>query len=152
MRILGIDPGPYDSAYVIWDGTHLLEHGFLSNVLLQQRLSGNGYDEVAIEWITCYGKVVGKDVFRTCAEIGRFDHERTAQLIERREIRLHLCDTARAGDPQVRRALLDRFGEQGTKKNPGVLYGIKGHEWSALAVAVVEYEKAREKEREMGAK
>ena len=140
MNVLGIDPGPYDSAYVIWDGARVIEHGHLANAVMQQRLSGNGYDELAIEWITCYGKVVGKDVFKTCAEIGRFDHERSARLIERREVRLHLCDTARSGDPQVRRALLDRFGEQGKKTAPGVLYGVKKHEWSALAVAVTAYD------------
>jgi hypothetical protein len=36
----------------------------------------------------------------------------------------------------VRQALIDRLGLQGTKKAPGPTYGIKSHEWAALAVAV----------------
>jgi hypothetical protein len=42
----------------------------------------------------------------------------------------------RAKDPNVRQALLDKIGPVGTKKNPGPLYGVSGHGWSALAVAV----------------
>ena len=54
---------------------------------------------------------------------------------------MHLCGHPRAKDPNIRQALLDRFGPGrekalGTKKAPGALYGIKGDEWAALAVAI----------------
>ncbi len=59
----------------------------------------------------------------------------------RREVKLHLCGTARAKDNNIRAALLDRFGGSrsvavGTAKHPGPLYGIRSHEWAALALAV----------------
>ena len=42
----------------------------------------------------------------------------------------------RAKDGNVRQALIDLIGEQGTKKNKGPTYGISSHSWAALAVAV----------------
>jgi hypothetical protein len=54
----------------------------------------------------------------------------------RKDIKLHLCNSPRAKDANVRQALIDRIGPQGTKKNQGPTYGIKSHQWAALAVAV----------------
>jgi hypothetical protein len=54
----------------------------------------------------------------------------------RKDVKLHLCNSPRAKDANVRQALLDRLGPQGTKKAPGPTYGVKSHEWAALAVAV----------------
>jgi hypothetical protein len=54
-------------------------------------------------------------------------------------VKLHLCGSSRAKDPNVRTALLDRFGgagAKGTKAAPGPLYGIAADLWSALAIAV----------------
>jgi hypothetical protein len=42
----------------------------------------------------------------------------------------------RAKDANIRQALLDLIGPQGTKAQPGPTYGIKSHTWAALAVAV----------------
>lgn len=144
MNILGIDPGTSESAYVIYNGQRVLEHGYLANAALLQRLTGNGYGAKAIERVSFYGQTVGASVFETCEWVGRFDAEATAMLIKRRDVRLHLCDTARAGDPQVRMAILDRFGgrkqAQGTTKARGPLYGIAKHEWAALAVAITAYD------------
>jgi hypothetical protein len=84
---------------------------------------------------------VGASVFETCVWIGRFmqvsqqagsDFSR----VFRRDIKLHLCNSPRAKDGNVRQALIDRLGPQGTKKAPGPTYGVKSHEWAALAVAV----------------
>jgi hypothetical protein len=45
-----------------------------------------------------------------------------------------------AKDANIRQAILDRFGGKekaiGKKANPGPLYGVKSHLWSALAVAL----------------
>jgi len=57
---------------------------------------------------------------------------------------MHLCKNNRAKDANIRQALLDRFPatgggkapQIGTKKQPGPLYGVTSHLWSALAVAV----------------
>lgn len=47
-----------------------------------------------------------------------------------------LCGVTNTTDKFIRMALIDRYGEPGTKKAPGPLFGISGHLWSALAVAV----------------
>ena len=52
-----------------------------------------------------------------------------------------LSATSRAKDAHVRQSLLDRYGSTrqlaiGSKSRPGPLYGISGHSWAALAVAV----------------
>jgi hypothetical protein len=61
-------------------------------------------------------------------------------LVYRKDIKLAFCGTCKAKDANVRQALIDRFGEQGTKLNPGRLYGIKKDMWSALAVALFWYD------------
>jgi len=86
------------------------------------------------------GMPAGKDVFNTCVFIGELKEACSqgfkAYLIERRFIKLHLRNSARAKDSNIRQALIDRFGAPGTKKSPGRLYGVKADEWAALALAV----------------
>ena len=53
----------------------------------------------------------------------------------RKQIVMHHCNDARAKDKNIRQAMIDRFGEPGTKKNPGGTYGISKDIWSALAIA-----------------
>jgi len=95
---------------------------------------------LAIEMIACYGMPVGNETFETCLWIGRFEEafnpSRDSLRCYRKDIKLHLCGTTRAKDPNVRQALIDRLGKPGTKKNPGPTYGVRSHVWSALAVAV----------------
>lgn len=149
MRVLAIDPGPIDSAWVIWDGSMILDHGKCPNGEIISLLSDR--DEfsdpahvVAIEMIASYGMPVGREVFETCVWIGRF--QQTAEnrgmpveLIPRREVKLHLCNSVRAKDANVRQALLDKVGPQGTKKQPGPTYGIKADCWAALGLALTAY-------------
>jgi hypothetical protein len=103
---------------------------------------------VAIEATSYYGKdfSVGKSIMETCRWIGRFEQhayqlKQSVVLIERMKVRLAICGHARCGDAQVRTAIIDRFGGSrsiavGTKKHPGPLYGVSGHCWAALAVAL----------------
>jgi hypothetical protein len=42
----------------------------------------------------------------------------------------------KAKDANIRQALIDKIGPQGTKKDPGPTYGISKDVWSALAIAV----------------
>jgi hypothetical protein len=69
------------------------------------------------------------------------------QLVYRRDVKLHLCHSPRAKDANVRQALIDRLGPQGTKKNPGPTYGMKSHLWAALAVGVYAMDKVVREER-----
>jgi hypothetical protein len=96
---------------------------------------------VAIEWIQSYGMAVGQTVFNTCLWCGRFqqvaiDGGFPVELIPRKEVKLHLCNSLRAKDANVRQALIDKVGPQGKKACPGPTYGIKADEWAALGLAV----------------
>ncbi|MBQ1764316.1 MAG: hypothetical protein IIZ92_15615 [Aquincola sp.] len=97
-------------------------------------------DTLAIEMIASYGMPVGREVFETCVWIGRFvqawHSPDKVRLVYRRDVKLHLCGSPRAKDPNIRQALIDKLGPAGTKKDPGPTYGVKSHAWAALGVAV----------------
>jgi len=140
---VGIDPGPRESAYVVWDGRCVIESGDLLNVELAKYLdSASDGVTVACEWIESFGMAVGREVFETVFTIGAFSQHATLRLVPRRDVKMHLCASPRAKDGNIRQALIDRFGVVGTKKNPGPLFGISSHRWSALAVAVTAHDLA----------
>lgn len=150
--ILAIDPGPEQSAYVLYDNDTRtpVEHGKIDNFTLLRKLgSWHAFEthhvhELAIEMIASYGMPVGREVFETCVVIGRILHawedDDCATRVYRSEVKTHLCGSVRAKDANVRQALLDAFGGKekavGSKKQPGPLYGVKADVWSALAVAI----------------
>lgn len=143
-KLLAIDPGPEESAYVVWSG-QLHRFGKLPNAdLLEHIREGMGADCCCIEMIASYGMAVGKTVFETCVWIGRFMEafgpERCDRLT-RNEIKNHLCHSSKAKDANIRQALIDRLGEPGTKKAPGATYGVSKDVWAALAVAVTWWDK-----------
>lgn len=153
--ILAIDPGNIESAFVIVENdlSKVIEKGKVDNDLLLNLIafwSNNEeykIDYVAIEGIQSYGMAVGKSVFETCYYIGRLiestkrDLIRNPVMIYRMEEKMCLCHSTKAKDSNIRQALIDRFGEVGTKKNQGYFYGFKKDIWSAMAVAVTYYEK-----------
>lgn len=150
MVVLAIDPGPVQSAFIFWNGEVILDKGLVENNKLLDILSVS-YPQVealAVEMIASYGMGVGKDVFETCVWIGRFiDRWKTSgnknhRLIYRREVKMHLCESMRAKDQNIRIALIDRFAPgfrnhgKGTKRDPSIFYGFKADLWQAMAVAV----------------
>lgn len=145
MKILAFDPGTTHTAYVEFHALKNINNfGKLENEKIYQEVlldRIDQYDYVAIEMIASYGMPVGKEVFETCLWIGRFmqgalDLEKSVKLVYRKDVKIHLCGTNKAKDGNIRQALIDRLGIQGTKKNPGITYGISGDIWAALAVAV----------------
>jgi hypothetical protein len=52
----------------------------------------------------------------------------------RTAIKKHL-GCGRGKDKDVRAALIAKWGEVGTRKNRGPLFGVSSHIWAALAVA-----------------
>lgn len=142
MNILALDPGPTESAFVVYDGERPLASGIMPNDDMRYVVKG-GAEHLAIEGIACYGMAVGKETFDTCYWIGRFIEAFNGPhtMVYRPDVKLHLCKSARAKDANVRQALIDKFGPGkekavGVKAKQGPLYGIKSHCWSALAVAV----------------
>lgn len=147
--LLAIDPGTTESGWVVLaDDGSITYSGVESNAEILKRAEtwGGG---LAIEMIASYGMPVGKEVFETCVWIGRFVQayesswrsyidgtlEQSAQLVYRRDVKLHLCGNARAKDANIRQALIDLYGPPGTKGSPGPTYGVKSHAWAALGVA-----------------
>lgn len=79
--------------------------------------------------IASYGMAVGKEVFETCVWIGRFIEIAIFKNIEveyiyRKDEKMNLCNSMKAKDSNIRQALIDRFGEVGTKKNPRLVLWI----------------------------
>ncbi len=149
--MIGIDPGNFESGWAIVgqttdDRLKVVNSGVDDNqLLLRQLLLNNSTHasmgaQLSIEMIASYGMPVGFEVFDTCVWIGRFvqawhEPDRVV-LCTRMAVKNHLCHSSKAKDANIRQALLDKLGPQGTKKNPGPLYGVKSHAWAAVAVAV----------------
>lgn len=139
--IFAIDPGTKESGWCVLSGHRVAGSGVVENGDLLERVKSLDWiDELAIEMIASYGMPVGAEVFETCVWIGRFQQAWSlpgaTRLVYRRDVKLHLCGTPRAKDANVRQALIDLIGPQGTKKQPGPTYGVKSHAWAALGVAV----------------
>ena len=136
--MIALDPGTSHTAFVQYDNCLIVDHGHVSNAEIRQILISREYTSVACEMIASYGMAVGASTFETCVWIGRFIEVSRVdvELIFRKDIKLFLCGTMRAKDANIRQALIDKIGPQGTKKTPGPTYGIKSHTWAALAVAV----------------
>lgn len=147
-KILAIDPGNEQSGWVIWNHNRVADSGVLPNdeMLFEIQRTTDVTMALAIEMIASYGMPVGREVFETCVWIGRFQQAwhspGSVRLVYRRDVKLHLCGSMKAKDPNIRQALLDKIGPQGTKKAPGPLYGVKSHAWAALGVAVTAQEMA----------
>lgn len=144
-RILAIDPGTAESGWCLFADGRVVESGVCGNQEMLTRVYMDDADELAVEMIASYGMAVGKEVFETCVWIGRFVEAwdrrcnrltERHRLIYRKDVKLHLCGSPRAKDANIRQALIDLLGPQGTKKQPGPTYGVRSHAWAALAVAV----------------
>lgn len=138
-RILAIDPGTTESAFLVWEGG-LLEGGMLPNPELRYRLLENAFGGAtlcAIEMVESFGMAVGKETFETVYWIGRFTECARMPVVRvyRKQVKIHLCGTVKAKDANIRQALIDMHGAPGTKKRPGGTFGVSGHLWAALAVA-----------------
>jgi hypothetical protein len=145
--VLAIDPGTTHSGWVRFIDNAPECSGVVENHEVFDLLRRFACAPVAIEMIASYGMAVGAEVFETCVWIGRFIQAAgpdRVRLVYRKDVKLHLCGSPRAKDPNIRQALIDRWGGKaeavGTVKKPGPLYGIKSHAWAALGVAVTAVE------------
>lgn len=142
--ILSIDPGPTESAWVSYDGAKPTAWAKVPNEqLLGMLRAGTPCDILVIEQIAAMGMAVGASVFETCVWTGRYIEAWDPMpwyRVKRHQVKMHLCGHPRAKDPNIRQALIDRYGGKdaaiGKKKTPGPLYGMAGDGWAALAVAV----------------
>jgi len=144
--ILAIDPGSEQSAIVFWDGETetIHEMGIFPNETLVKELPGRHHvgRSLVIEEIRSYGMPVGLSIFQTVFWSGRFAQAWRGDfnMLPRGKVKMHLCHTMRAKDSNIRQTLIDRFGVPGTKKKPGLTYGLKKDLWAAFALAVTFYD------------
>jgi hypothetical protein len=153
VMIYAIDPGPEQSALVVYcpAAQQVVSHQTEANDIILSQLASrvrSKADTLVIEQIASFGMPVGADVFETVFWSGRFAQAWTGynfampfERVKRHEVKQHLCRSQRAKDANIRQAILDRYGSTraiaiGTKDRKGPLYGIKGDEWAALAVAL----------------
>ncbi len=152
MRLLCIDPGTEASGVVVLHTpTKEIPNAWskISNWCLLSLIHDyrKTTDHMAIEMIASYGMPVGATTFETCLWIGRFIQAYNGEienhtLVYRGQVKDVLCKNRKAKDGNIRQALLDKYPrtgggktpQVGIKSNPGPLYGISKHAWSALAV------------------
>jgi len=159
QHLLAIDPGFHQSACVQYNtATEQIEnHVFLPNEEMRAFLeseaqtSDTGDCGLVVEMFEARGMPIGQESVETVFWAGRFleiwaQHCFPVFKMPRRDIKIHLFGTTRGvNDAVIRQFLIDRYGPEkqvalGTKKNPGPLYGLNGHERDALALAIAWWE------------
>lgn len=147
-EILALDPGCIETQFlVLTEGGSVYAHGHYPNEQVLERMVPflQCRFRVCIEGVQGMGMIVGQEVFDTALWVGRFYQAcvhvgTTPKIVYRRAVKLHICGDSRAKDPNIRQALIDRYGGReaaiGKKSKPGPLYGISSHAWSALALAI----------------
>lgn len=146
-HILAVDPGTTQSGWCTYRDGIVIGSGVDENSIVLQRIVSWPCD-LALEMIASYGMAVGREVFETCVWIGRFKqafrNPDAVRFVYRKDVKMHLCGTMKAKDPNVRQAIIDLFPatgggktpQIGTKGQPGPLYGVSSHAWPALGVAI----------------
>ena len=157
MHILAIDPGTTESGFCYLDAADMRpkRHGKAENESVIGMARSAEYGEaVVIERLASYGMPVGKEVLETCEWVGRFTEAacragKTVYYVYRKDEKLEICQSPKANDATIRRALIDRFAQRdlksgkGTKANPDWFYGFAKDAWQAYAVAVTWADKYR---------
>ena len=146
--VLGIDPGPRESAYCCYKFGRVFSAGKVENETMLNCLRSwpiADLSAVVIETIFPRGTSVGLETMDTQFVAGRFAEicesaGASWHKIDRQDVRFAICGSLQTNDASVRQALLDMWGGNkeaiGTKKQPGPLKSIKADMWSALAIAV----------------
>ena len=163
MKILAIDPGPVESGVVNYDSDDKKIVAVWPKKENQEVIKNIKYPDYVLwntqimvyEKIESFGMVVGASVFETVFFSGRMAeaYGEPCCPVTRREVKLHLCNSMKAKDKNIRQAIIDRYEptgggkipQIGTKAKPGPLFGMKGHAWSALALAITYAETKGEK-------
>ena len=161
-RALAIDPGPKTSGVVILDTRHdppqILRHWQdMSTKVLRDNLwfpdrfdlFGCPFEAVLLERVASFGMPVGETTINTILWSGRLMEvcERVGiplYRMTRKKVVHSLCFNIKAGDSNVRRAILDLYPKTGggktpqigTKNQPGPLYGIANDAFAALALGI----------------
>ena len=163
--IIGVDPGPRQSGYVLTRGGGVEAAGTFDNAeilsLLQQE-AALSCRQVVVEWVQSYGNIVGQDVYRTAQFTGDIRNEcRHLGILYSEMVRPDVCRALVGRTQKVTKAIISRAVKDwfpltgggsdpavGTKKQPGPLYCMRGteHAWDALALVMAWRQRERDKE------
>lgn len=146
--IFAIDPGCEESAWIEFDVADAIptgEFGLDANRNVAELIRCTQADHLVVEMVGHYGtgQAVGRTVFDACVWIGRFLQvwdglrQRPAATMLRKTVVTHACGTSRAGDSNVRQAMIDRW-EPTLKPRchpKGILKGMTADIFQALALA-----------------
>jgi hypothetical protein len=154
--ILALDPGTEITAWLVLSAEKTIEQfGLEANAKISRMFRYDCWPlhvhyvddemEVVCEQIQSFGMAVGATTFQTVRWEGRFwescEREKVPfKFVTRMQVKQAICHDARAKDMNIRQALIDRYGPQGTKRNKGATYGISKDVWSALAIATTALE------------
>lgn len=143
MELLAIDTGTTETGYCVVDRKTYrpLRFGKVPNGELLGIIQSFEGQYAAIEGFACYGMPIGQSTIESITWNGRYiqtleNSNIRWHYIYRREVKMNICGSMKAKDANIRQALIDRFGEVGTKNNKGFFYGFKADVWSAFAIAV----------------
>lgn len=149
MIILAIDGGTTQSGYCrIDDEYNLIDFGKVDNDLLLKIVTEGAYDEMVYEQFASYNMPIGVSTIKSIEWNGRFvqaayEKRKPFSFVYRRDEKMHFCNSVKAKDANIRRALIERYAKfdfktgHGTKKNPDTLYGVTNDVWSALCIATL---------------
>jgi len=151
QKILAIDPGTTESCYVVWDGRKVWDHGKITNVRLLNYTRRPIFKDImfiVLEEFRSYGMSIGQSTIDSIFWSGQFAEAFKGEfhLLQRVEVKKHLCHTGAAKDTNVKQALVDRFAYgvrnhgKGVKADPGFFYGFVGDTFAAMGVAVTWYD------------
>jgi hypothetical protein len=165
MKIIAIDPGTVQSAFVSWDTEtdafvdvqDEFRLGLVPNKDLHMEafylLMNVQPDLIAIEMVQSYGLTVGRTTFETVLFVGKLTEKfhncyTEYNCLREFSIKYYGRPTIKAQvggkkDSEVRASLRLRYGEA---KKGEKLYGVKKDIWSALAVAAALTERPNLKE------
>ena len=144
-NILAIDVGTEESGYCLIDFETYkpLDFGKVNNEDLLNIVKTEDYQVLVYEEFACYGMPIGASTITSITWNGRYIQsalDRNQRIVVarvyRKDEKMNLCHSMKAKDSNIRQALIDRFGEVGTKKNKGFFYGFKKDIWSAYAVGI----------------
>lgn len=151
MEILSIDVGTIETGFCLINKETYkpIRFGKISNENLLDIVKNEKYDTLIYEEFQSYGMPIGISTITSITWNGRYmqialDRGKKVDYIYRKEEKMNLCGSMKAKDSNIRQALIDRFGEVGTKKNQGWFYGFKNDVWAAYAVGITWLDKQKE--------
>lgn len=147
IDVFAVDEGTEQSGWIRFNAYlhKIVDAGICSNEEILEHIERRGFDIFVIEKIVSYGMPIGETTLEAHWWAGRF-HEQCMKecpnaliyRMPRREVKGWLCGNSLAKDKHVRLALINRYGEPGTIKDPNPNYPVKivSHMWAALGLAV----------------